>query len=217
MFSSRVAFSTVLVGAVLVACTAHGGGQNFVPQATQITLPSVDSDLEVTATMPKDTIGEKLPTEGLGTYKSNFWKATLGGYTQQTYSQELGFPPGTTVTLRNLSKKRPHTLNVVAKINGPPAKFPKNPTLKTMPHGNGILGIGYASGIIEPGKSVTIKLSNAGTYLIGCAFHYSFGMHDVLVVAKHAKPGQQATAPPKGTPRPSSSPSTGPSPTGYGG
>ena len=37
--------------------------------------------------------------------------------------------------------------------------------------------------VIEPGKSVTVTLSKAGTYLIGCAFHYGEGMHDVLASA----------------------------------
>lgn len=212
MFSKRVAFSAFLIGAVLAACNARGGS-NFVP-ATQVALPSVDSDLVITARVPPKTIGEELPSEGLGSVKSPFWRAVLGGYTQQSYSQSLGFPTGTMITVRNLSKKTPHTLDVVAKISGPPAKFPKNPSLRTKAHGGKVLAAGYASGIIEPGKSVTVTLSNPGIYLIGCAFHYSEGMHDVLVVGRKAKPGQQATPPP--TPGPSSSPTTGPSPTGYG-
>ncbi len=59
---------------------------------------------------------------------------------------------------------------------------------------------------------MTLTLSKPGTYLIGCAFHYSEGMRDVFVVAKGAKPGQEATPPPNAT----SSPKTGASPTGYG-
>lgn len=217
MFNKRVAFSTVLIGAVLVACTSHGGGSSFVPQGSTYTIPAFDSQLLITANLPPRTVGEELPSAGLGTIKSTYWKATLGGYTQMRYSQSLGFPTGTKITLRNLSRKTPHTLNVVAKIKGPPAKFPKNPSLKTLPHGNGVLTVGYASGVIQPGKSVTITLSQPGIYLIGCAYHYSQGMHDVFVVGSKAKPGQQATPPPKSTSNPSSSPSTGPSPTGYGG
>lgn len=210
MLSKRVAFSAVLIGAILVACSARGG-PNFVPAGGQVTLPSVDSELMIVANVPAKTIGEELPSEGLGTYKSPFWKAVIGGYTQQSYSQTLGFPTGTKITIRNLSKKTPHTLDVVAKIAGPPAQFPKNPSLRTQPHGGKILAAGYASGVIQPGKSVTVTLSKAGTYLIGCAFHYSEGMHDVLVVGRKAKPGQQGTPPPKATPPPT----TGPSPTGY--
>jgi plastocyanin len=49
--------------------------------------------------------------------------------------------------------------------------------------------VGYASGSIAPGKSVTVTLSNTGIYLIGCAFHYSEGMQDVIEVKAHATPG----------------------------
>lgn len=217
MFSKRVAFSAVVIGAVLVACTSRGGGPAFVPQGNTVTIPAFDSQLLITANLPARTVGEELPSAGLGTIKSTYWKAVLGGYTQTRYSQSLGFPTGTKITLRNLSKKTPHTLNVVAKISRPPAKFPKNPALKTLPHGNGVLETGYASGVIQPGKAVTITLSQPGIYLIGCAYHYGQGMHDVFVVGPKAKPGQQATPPPKSTSKPSASPSTGPSPTGYGG
>lgn len=210
MLSKRVAFSAVLIGAILVACSARGG-PNFVPPGGQVTLPSVDSEMMIVANVPPKTIGEEKPTEGLGTYKSPFWKAVVGGYTQQNYSQTLGFPTGTKITIRNLSKNTPHTLDVVAKVGGPPAQFPKNPSLRTQAHGGKILAPGYASGVIQPGKSVTVTLSKAGTYLIGCAFHYSEGMHDVLVVGRKAKPGQQGTPPPKNSPPPTS----GPSPTGY--
>jgi plastocyanin len=217
MFKKRAAFTAVLVGAILVACSSHGsgGGGSFVPAGNQVMLPTFDSDLIAFARMPARTVGEELPSAGLGVERSKFWNANLGGYTQTQYSQAIGFPPGTKITIRNLSKKTPHTLNVVAKIKGRPARFPKNPDLKTGAQGHGVLDTGYASGIIQPGKSVTVTLSKAGTYLIGCAFHYGEGMHDVLVVARNAKPGQQATPIPKGTPRPSSSPSVHPSPSGY--
>ena len=158
-------------------------------------LPPLGGDLVVSATLPKDTIGEELPTEGLGTIKSVKWQATLGGFTQQRYSESLGFPPGTKITIRNLSKSITHTLDVVKEISGPPADFPKNPKLSKTAKGGGKLETGYASGPIKPGKSVTVTLVKAGTYLIGCAFHYSFGMHDVLVVEKFAAHGPQATPP----------------------
>jgi plastocyanin len=213
MVSKHVAFAIVVAGGILAACASRGGVSNVIPSGNSVTLPAFDPDMTMTAVMPKNTIGEEKPDEGLGTYKSPYWKATLGGYTEQSYSESLGFPPGTKITLKNLSKTTPHTLNVVEAIKGPPAKFPAHPNLQTTKAGNGILGTGFRSGIIQPGKSVTITLSHAGTYLIGCAFHYSQGMHDVFVVKNGAKPGQQGTPPPKGTP----TPSTGPSPTGYGG
>jgi plastocyanin len=211
MLKKHLAFAVVIAGGILVACASHGGG-SVVPAGTTVTLPASEPDVAITATLPKDTVGEKKPSEGLGSYKSLYWKATIGGFTQMQYSQTLGFPPGTKITLRNLSKTTPHTMNVIQAIKGPPAKFPANPNLPTSPAGKGILGVGFRSGILQPGKSVTITLSKAGVYLIGCAFHYSEGMRDVFVVAKNAKPGQQASPSPKTT----STPSTGPSPTGYG-
>ena len=74
---------------------------------------------------------EELPGEGLGTVNDSHWQATLGGYTQQQFSQALGFPPGTKLTIKNISKSIHHTFNVVAKISGPPAKFPTSPSLPT--------------------------------------------------------------------------------------
>ena len=154
--------------------------------------------------LPARTIGEELPGEGLGTVHATYWKAVVGGFTQTQYSQTLAFPPGTKITIRNLSKSLPHTLNVIKMVSGPPADFPANPTLLTTANGGGKLSATYRSGVIGPGKSVTVTLGKAGKYLIGCAYHYSQGMRDVLLVSNTAKPGQQATPPPAqtGTPTP---------------
>jgi plastocyanin len=192
--------AATLAGLTLAACGGSIGARNVGGNAmpvngTTYVLPAFDSDLIATAVVPKNTIGEELPQEGLGSIKSSMWKATLGGFTQTARSQSLAFPPGTKITIRNLSKNIPHTLDVVKVITGPPAVFPKNPTLSVPPKGNGKLEGGYASGAIQPGKSVTVTLVKAGTYLIGCAFHYSEGMRDVLVVKNGAKPGPQATPP----------------------
>lgn len=81
---------------------------------------------------------------------------------------------------------------------GAPAHFPKGIKLPIKAEGDGKLEAGYASGPIKPGKSVTVTLVKAGTYLIGCAYHYDLGMHDVLVVGPHATPGPQATPTPHG-------------------
>ena len=213
MVNKHVAFAIVVAGGILAACAGREGGSGVVPSAGQVALPELGPNMVMSAVLPKDTVGEELPSAGLGTYKSPFWKATIGGFTQTQYSQTLGFPPGTKITLRNLSKDTPHTFNVVEEIKGPPAHFPAHPNLPTSKNGNGILGADYRSGILEPGKSVTIELKTAGTYLFGCAFHYSEGMRDVIVVKKGAVPGKEASPPPKGT----ATPSTGPSPTGYGG
>ena len=210
MFSKHVVFAVVVAAGVLAACANRA--TSVMPSGEQVALPAFEG-MAMTATLPKNTVGENFPAD-LGTYKSPFWRATIGGFSQTKYSQTLGFPPETKITLRNLNSTTPHTLNVIKAIKGPPAMFPQNPSLPTSPNGHGILGTGYRSGIIQPGKSVTIELSKAGTYMIGCAFHYaSNGMRDIFVVKDGAKPGQEATPPPQAT----SSPSTGPSPTGYGG
>ena len=77
--------------------------------------------------------------EGLGSIKSAVWKATLGGFTQTSRSQSLAFPPGTKITIRNLSKSVEHTLDVVKVVSGPPAVFPKNPKLSIPAKGGGKL------------------------------------------------------------------------------
>jgi plastocyanin len=210
-----VLFSALIAGAILVACASHAGTGAFVPNGP-LTLPGFGPDLAVTAILPKDTVGEDLPSAGLGTLKSEFWEATLGGFTQTKYSQQLAFPPGTKITLRNLSRTIPHTLNVIAEIKHAPANFPNNPNLKTSPWGKGILAVGYRSGILKPNHTVTITLSKAGIYLIGCAYHYHEGLRDIIEVKKGAKPGLQATPPPKATSSPSTKPSPSPTCRGYG-
>jgi plastocyanin len=213
MFRKPIAFSVACAAALLAAaCSSHSGGGSGLVPAASMALPAVDNDLSMTATLPAHTIGEELPSEGLGSIRSIKYNAVVGGFTQMKFSQVLGFAPGTKITVRNLSKTTAHTFNVVKVIAGPPAKFPANPALSTSAHGNGVLAAGYASGVIEPGKSVTVLLSKPGTYLIGCAFHYSLGMRDVLVVSKTAKPGPQATPDPKKTATPP--PSNTPPPTG---
>ncbi len=202
MLRKLAAFSVALVAITVVACGNRNGG--VMPTSNVVTLPSIDSDMSITANLPAHTIGEELPSAGLGTVRSAFWKAVLGGFTQTKYSQALGFPPGTKITIRNLSKTTPHTLDVVKEIHGPPADFPKNPKLSIDAKGGKKLQGGYASGEIHPGKSVTVTLAKPGIYLIGCAFHYGEGMRDVLKVAKGAKPGPQATPVPSS--RPSASP-----------
>ncbi|HMF28043.1 MAG TPA: SCO family protein, partial [Candidatus Cybelea sp.] len=120
---------------------------------------------------------------------------TVGGYTQQQTSQVLAFPPNTTVTITNLSTGGvPHTLNVIAQTNGPPPKWPRSPSLSFSPSGNGVLGTNYASGTINAGQSVKVKLSNPGIYLIGCAFHYASNqMRGVIQVVAGATPGPTAS------------------------
>jgi plastocyanin len=186
VFRKPFALSLALVELALAACAGRSSGGGVEPMNLM--------NLRITAALPKDTIGEEEGFEGLGTINSSKWQALLSGFTQEQYSQSLGFPPGTKITVTNISTNLIHTLDVVKKIPGPPANFPPNANLPINPHGDGKLGTGYASGQIFPGKSVTVTLVK-GIYLIGCAFHYIYGMRDVIVVRKHAKPGPQATPP----------------------
>jgi plastocyanin len=137
------------------------------------------------------TIGFALPSGLIGTVHTQF--GTIGGYTQAVYSQVIAFPPGTTVTLKNLSAGTQHTLNVLST-----SSFPANPSLSTTPSGGNTLGSGYASGTINGGASTSVTLSNPGTYFIGCAFHYmqNPSMRGVIEVSASATPGPQATPPP---------------------
>ncbi len=192
MSKKLAAAAVALAAAALAACAGQSGsganGSSALPGAPA---------LQITATLPDGktgTIMEELPGEGLGTIKDSHWQATLGGYTQQQFSQALGFPVKTKLTIKNISKSIHHTFNVVAKISGPPAQFPSNPSLSQNPSG-GPLKKGYASGVINAGSSVTVVAKKAGIYLFGCAFHYHSGMQDVIVIGKGATPGPQATPP----------------------
>jgi len=185
---------TVLVAAgVLVACGAGRTGTYGQPQSVQ--LPPLADSLAITALLPPHTIRAGYPDD-IGHVFSKKWHADVAGFTQTHYSQILGLPPGTKITITNISKgSEAHTLNVIAKRSGPPATFPKNPKLLTSPSGGKTIKVGWRSGIIKPGNSVTVTLVK-GIYLIGCAFHYhDDNMRDVLVVETGAKPGPTATPP----------------------
>jgi plastocyanin len=171
-------------GASLAAC---GGRTSAVSTPLTPSMP-LEISFSLPDKLPKHTIGEELPSEGVGSKKDPVW-GKVGGFTQTRKAQVLAFPPGTTITIRNLSSVNSHTLNVIGKAGKPPARFPSNPSLSPTAHGGGKFGIGYASGNLNPGQSVKAKLVKAGTYLIGCAYHYSLGMRDVIVVKTGATPG----------------------------
>ena len=187
MFKRHWAFALALSACTLAAC-ANGGGLVSGPS-------SGGGGGTGPSPLPSDTIGLLIPTGSIGVEKDPVW-GTIAGFTQTNTSQVLAFAPGAKITIQNLSTTDPHTFNVIAVTGGPPANFPANPTLSFNPAGHGQLGTGYASGIINPMKSVTVTLSKPGIYLVGCAFHYSIGMRDVIQVVAGATPGPQATAPP---------------------
>jgi plastocyanin len=214
MFRKLASLSTVLVACTLVACgggvaTQNAGSSYAMPMMAGHAMAAGD-ELAIMATMPGDSVGEELPDEGIGTADHKPW-GKVGGYTQTQRAQTLAFPPGTVITVHNLSKTNEHTFNFVEAVKSAPAHFPTNVNLAVNAHGNGEFGPGFASGPIAPGGSVKVKLSKAGTYLIGCAFHYSEGMQDVIVIKDAAKPGPQGTPIPAATtsPQPTSTPPSG--------
>ena len=178
-------FFVVLSTFALAACTNGGGltgnGSGGPPSP-----------------LPSGGIGIAIPTGRIGVENDPVW-GTISGFTENKTSQILALPPGSTVKIHNLSSTTPHTLDVIAESNGPPPKWPQSPSLSFSPMGNGILGSGYASGTIQPGADVTVKLSNPGIYLIGCAFHYiGLNMRDVIQVETGASPGPTASPGPGG-------------------
>ncbi len=178
------------IAATIAACGGSGGG-GYSP-------PAGGGGGGGVGGVGADMIGMDLPTTTIGVENDPTW-GTVGGYTQSVRSQVIAFAPGTMITIKNLSSSTPHTLNVIGTAGAPPANFPSNPSLSTSASGGSVFGIGYATGSISPGASVSVTLSNPGTYLVGCAYHYSSNqMRDVVEVASGATPGPQATAPPGG-------------------
>jgi protein SCO1 len=176
----------VSIACVVAACT-NGGG-----------LGSIGGGGASPSPFPSGGIGIGIPTGKIGVENDPAW-GTVSGYTQNQTSQVMAFPPGSKISVKNLSTTTPHTLNVVALASAPPANFPPSPSLTFSPRGNGVLGSGYASGTINPGSSVTLTLSKIGIYLIGCAFHYvEFHMRDVIQVEAGATPGPTASPGPGG-------------------
>jgi hypothetical protein len=152
-----------------------------------------------------------IPTSSIGT-TTDAAGDEIGGYTQQEYSQTLGFAPGSQVMLRNAQTNgTPHTLGDTGGNSA--TGFPASPALSTTANtsAGGTLGAGFQSGTIPAGTEAGPFTLAAGTYYIGCAYHYpdSVHMRDILVVAAGATPGPQAT-PGSGSPTPA------PTGSGYG-
>ncbi len=184
-------YAPVLAVCALVACTnggglgSIGGGGGGGPTPTPSPLPPT-------------SIGVGIPSGKIGVENDPAW-GTVSGYTQNQTSQVLAFAPGSKITIKNLSSSDPHTLNVIQQTSGPPPVWPVSPSLSFYPSGNGVLGNGYASGTLNPGDSITVKLTNPGIYLIGCAFHYAeLAMRDIIQVSASATPGPTASPGPGG-------------------
>ena len=100
-------FGSLTALAAILALAACGGsnGSTASQSGNMMTMP-MGPDMVMQAKLPKDTIGEELPSEGVGTENDPTW-GTVGGYTQTKKAQVLAFPPGTKITIINLSKSIP--------------------------------------------------------------------------------------------------------------
>jgi hypothetical protein len=180
--------------AALAACGGGGGsgygGGNPPPVAT--TPPATQQVIRIA-----------IPTSAIGTIDSQF--GVIGGYTESSTSQILGFAPGTKVMLENAqstSSGIPHTLGDTGGNGSFPASGSNlSMTANTM---GGKFRSGFQTGTLQPGTMIGPITLEQGTYFIGCAYHYSTnGMRDVLIVAANATPGPAATPPPGQSPPPS--------------
>ncbi len=187
---SPALYAPVVAACALAACT-NGGGLGSTGGGGGGPTPTPSP-------LPPTSIGVGIPTGKIGVENDPAW-GTVSGYTQNQTSQVLAFAPGSKITIKNLSSSDPHTLNVIEQSSGPPAVWPRSPSLSFYPSGNGVLGNGYASGTLNPGASVTVKLNDPGIYLLGCAFHYAeLAMRDVIQVSASATPGPTASPGPGG-------------------
>lgn len=181
--AGAAAFLSIVTVGAFAACT-NGGGLGSISGGGGGGAPSP---------LPSSAIGAGIPTGKIGVENDPVW-GTVSGYTQSKTSQVLAFSPGAKITITNLSTTTPHTLNVIATTKGPPPHFPKSPSLSFSPSGSGKLGPNYASGTLNPGKSVKVTLAKPGIYLIGCAFHYiQFKMRGIIEVVAGATPGPTAS------------------------
>jgi hypothetical protein len=138
-----------------------------------------------------------LPTV-IGTTTSAF--GTIGGFTQSGFSQTLAFAPGSQIMLRNGQTTLPHTFNIISTTS-----FPAAPALPFTASGSSTIDQNFTSGTINPAQTIGPFTLTAGTFFVGCAFHYlSNDMRTILTVAAGATPGPQATPPggPTQTPPP---------------
>lgn len=181
------------LAASVVACGGGGGGGAATPPSnTGGGGGGGSAPTPVPTGVPTLTIGMATASGTIGTVNSSF--GTVGGYTQQTYSQVLAFAPGTTVTIKNLSSTSLHTLNVLSTT-----AFPAQPaTISTSASGGSNIADGFATGNIPAGGTMQVTLNTPGTYFIGCAYHFNDAqsMRDVLMVSASASPGPQATPQP---------------------
>lgn len=189
---SPLVLGAVAVGfaAMLAACgggggsSTGGGGTGFTP-ATPTPTPT-----STATTSTQQVITMALPSTAMGS-RTDATFGVIGGFTQQLYSQVLGFAPGTQVMIQNGQNGLPHTLGVVSTTG-----FDSGSSLSLQPTGGSTIQAGFNTGNVNGGALVGPFTLAAGTFYIGCAYHYNTDtMRTVLQVAAGASPGPQATPP----------------------
>jgi hypothetical protein len=195
---SNTMLALVALAAVFAAACSGGGGGSSTPANNNGTTTGTGTGTGTTSTqqvvrlaLPQTSMGQVTdPTFGL-----------VGGYTQQVYSQVLAFAPGAQIMIQNDQASLQHTLG----DTGGTSSFPANSALSTTAAGGNTFSAGFQTGTLNPGVSVGPITLTAGTFYVGCAFHYQTNtMRTVLVVSAAAVPGPQATQPP-GQPQPNPS------------
>lgn len=209
MIRSRNALGIVGLMA-LAACgggggTSGGGYTGGSPPVAATPTPSptpVPAAPTPTPTAVPQQISMAIPSSAMGSVNDPVLGA-IGGYTQALYSQTLAFVPGAQIMIKNAQAVAggiPHTLNVVSQ-----SSFPAAPAISTTASGGTTMSATFASGNVAAQQSIGPITLAAGTYFIGCAYHYaSNSMRTVLTVSASATPGPQATPVPAstGTPDP---------------
>lgn len=180
----------LLAAVAAIALVAGCGGGGSSTPAMSVAAPAATPTSTVTATPQEITMS--LPgSTGIGTQTDPVYGA-IAGYTEQTYSQVLGFVPGAQIMIVNgqsAAEATPHTLNVLSQTS-----FPASPTLTTSASGGNTIAAGFQTGVVAAATTMGPFTLTAGLYYIGCGFHYlSNGMRTVLNVAAAATPGPQAT------------------------
>ena len=197
-------FLAVALVALVAACSGGGGGGGYGGPTTTPTSTNTSTPLST-----QQVVRLSLPTTAIGTVNDPSY-GTVGGYTQTIYSQVLAFAPGSQIMIQNAQtvNPTPHTLGDLG------GSFNSGSTLSTTASSGSTFSSGFQSGTINAGAAVGPFTLAAGTYYIGCAFHYASNqMRDVLVVSAAATPGPQGTQPPtSATPQPIPSSNGG----GYG-
>ncbi|HTD37191.1 MAG TPA: hypothetical protein VK669_06745, partial [Candidatus Limnocylindrales bacterium] len=130
--SFGIGAAALVFAASLAACggggSTGGGGvpSNPVPTQTPLSTQQV-----VTMALPTTAMGVRNdPTYGI-----------IGGYTQQQYSQTLGFAPGSQIMIANGQAGTPHTFGVVSTTG-----FDSGAALNTSATGGNTIQAGFNTG-----------------------------------------------------------------------